>query len=84
MQKITREIALATAHFRVSFIAAARYRDELKRMACVGREDLDLMLDLGLISAEEKIDLECRLSQAVQKRLGDLMPDHLRVVGGVR
>ncbi len=79
---ITRDCATAFIRFRLLLIGKARGRDELRRMACVGREDLDLMIDLGLITAEEKIRHECDLSHAVQARMNELIPVRLRVSGG--
>tara|TARA_R110001592_G_scaffold111372_6_gene308494 strand:+ start:14336 stop:14644 length:309 start_codon:yes stop_codon:yes gene_type:complete len=78
--KITREIADIFIATRLLFIASARTRDDLRIIACSGRCDIDLIWEMGLITTAEKIQRECELSQAVQKRLADMMPVRLAMV----
>ena len=78
--KITREIADIFMATRLLFVANARTRDDLRIIACSGRCDIDLVWELGLITTAEKIQRECELSQAVQKRLADMMPVRLALV----
>ena len=80
MKKVTRDMAVAAIRFRLAFIAIAANRASLSQLAEIGREDLNLMLEHGALSVEEKIQRECELSQAVQARLNDLIPPHLRLV----
>jgi len=78
--KITRELADIFIATRLLFVANARTRDDLRIIACSGRCDIDLVWELGLITTAEKIQRECELSQAVQKRLRDMMPTRLALV----
>lgn len=82
MKKLTREIALTCIAVRLLYIEKARTRDDLKIIACSGRCDLDFLWELGLITTTEKIQHECELIRAVQKRLADMMPVRLAALGG--
>lgn len=80
--EITREIADVFMDTRLLFVERAPTRDDLAIIASSGRSDIDMAWELHLIDCAEKIQRECELSQAVQKRLRDMMPLRL-VAGGV-
>lgn len=80
MRKINRESGMAFINFRLALIAVSKDRPTLRRLAQVAREDLDLLLELHIISHEESIQLECGLSIAVQKRLQELQGERPRLL----
>lgn len=88
--KVNRQAGFAFMRFRNALVANCECAADVKRLARIGREDIEFLKSSGVITPEEAIQLGCTLSLSVQNKLNQLLsgitpgPRKLYLVRGVQ